>query len=87
MLLNLTTKVALTVTMLGILKTLTSVATGLTPLVTGLGNFFGKTHNHRKVRKHTDYRCSTSPCGIRVIIFIFSQGRHYGKDDRINGEE
>jgi hypothetical protein len=47
----------------------------------------GKTHNYRKVHKHTDYRCSTSPGGIRVIVFIFSQGRHYGKDDRINSEK
>jgi hypothetical protein len=53
----------------------------------GLGNVFGKTHNHGKVRKRTDYHCSTSPGGIRVIVFIFSQGRHYDKDDRINNGE
>jgi hypothetical protein len=46
-----------------------------------------KTHDHRKVRKRTDYRCITSPGGIQVILFIFSRGRHYGKDDRINGGE
>jgi hypothetical protein len=53
----------------------------------GLGNIFGKTYNHRKVCKHIDYCCSTSPGGIRVIVFIFSQGRHYDKDDRINSGE
>jgi hypothetical protein len=31
----------------------------------------GKTHDHRKVRKRTDYHCSTSPGGIRVVVFIF----------------
>jgi hypothetical protein len=61
------------------------VATGFIPLVTEPGNVFGNTHDHRKVRKRTDYRCSSSPDGIRVIVFIFSQGRHYDKDDRING--
>jgi hypothetical protein len=85
--LSLTTKVAFTVTALGMLGALTSVATGFTPLVTGLGNVFGKTHDHKKVRKHTDYRSSTSPGGIQVIVFIFSQGRYYDKDDRINGGE
>jgi hypothetical protein len=64
-----------------------SVAIGFAPLVTGLRNVRGKTHIHIKVCKHTDYRCSTSPSGIRVIVFIFSQGRHYDKDDRINGGE
>jgi hypothetical protein len=86
-LLRLTTKFALMVTALGMIEALTSVATGFRPLVTGLGNVFGKTHDHRRVRKCTNYRCSTSPGGIRVIVFIFSQGRHYGKDDRINGGE
>jgi ascorbate-specific PTS system EIIC-type component UlaA len=66
---------------------LISVVTGFIPLVMGLWNVFGKTHDHRKVRKCTNYRCSTSPGGIRVIVFIFSQGRHYCKDDRINGGE
>jgi hypothetical protein len=47
-----------------------------------LGTSGGKTHDHRKVRKHTDYCCSTSPGGIRVIVFIFSQGKHYGIDNR-----
>jgi hypothetical protein len=69
------------------LLALASVATRFIPLVTELGNVFGKTHDHRKVRKCMDYRCSTSPGGIQVIVFIFSQGRHYGKDDRINGGE
>jgi hypothetical protein len=69
------------------LLALASVATGFIPLVIGLGNVFGKTHDHRKVRKRTDYRCSTSLGSIRIIVFIFSQGRHYGKDDRINGGE
>jgi hypothetical protein len=46
-----------------------------------LRNVRGKTHDHRKVRKRT------SPGGIRVIVFIFSRGRHYGKDDLINGGE
>jgi hypothetical protein len=69
------------------LEALASIATGFTPLVTGLGNIFGKTHDHKKVRKRTDYRCSTSLSGIRVIIFIFSQGRQYGNDNRINGGE
>jgi hypothetical protein len=69
------------------LEALASITTGFTPIVTGLGNVFGKTHDHRKVRKHMDYRCSTSPGGIRVIGFIFSKGRHYGKDDQINNGE
>jgi hypothetical protein len=75
------------VTAPGMLEAIASVATRFTPLVTGLGNVFGKTHDYRKVRKCTDYRCSTSPGGIRVIVFIFSQGRHYCKDDRINDGE
>jgi hypothetical protein len=75
-LLNLTTKVALTVAAPRMLEALASVATGFTPLVMGLGNGFGKTHDHRKVRKRTDYHCNTSPNGIRVIVFIFYQGMH-----------
>jgi hypothetical protein len=69
------------------LEAFTIVATGFTHLVMGLWNIFGRTHDHRNVRKRTNYRCSTSSGGIRVIVFIFSQGRHYGKDDRINGGE
>jgi hypothetical protein len=46
-----------------------------------------KTQDHRKVHKRTDYRCSTSPGGIRVIVFIFSQGKHYGIDNQTNGRE
>jgi hypothetical protein len=42
-----------------------------------------KTHVTEKVRKRTDYRCSTSPGGIRVISFRFSQGKHYDIDSRI----
>jgi hypothetical protein len=53
------------------LLTPTSVAVGFTPLVIGLGNVWGKTHDHRKVRKRTDYRCSTSPGGIRVLDLYF----------------
>jgi hypothetical protein len=52
----------------------TSVAGGFTPLVTGLGNAWGKTHDHRKVRKRMDYRCSTSPGGIRVVNLYFPVG-------------
>jgi hypothetical protein len=87
MLLSLTTKVAPTVTVPGMLEALTSVATGFTPLVTGLGNVFGKTHDYRKVCKRMDYYCSTSPGGIWVIVFISSKGRHYDEDDRINSGE
>jgi hypothetical protein len=47
---------------------------------------FGTTHIAEKVRKHTDYHCSTSPGGIRVIIFIFSQGKHYDIDNQIINE-
>jgi hypothetical protein len=79
--LSLTTKVALTTTAPGMLKALASIATGFTRLVTGLGNIFGTTHEHKKVCKRTNYRCSISPGGIWVIVFIFSQGRQYGKDD------
>jgi hypothetical protein len=61
-------------------QTLTSVVAGFTPLVTRLGNVRGKTRDHIKVCKCTDYHCSTSPGGIQVIVFIFSQGRHYDKD-------
>jgi hypothetical protein len=86
-LLSLTTKFALTVMTPGMLDALASVATGFTPVLTGLGNVFGKTHNRRKVRKCTDIRCTISPGGIRVIVFIFYQGRHYDKDNRINGGE
>jgi hypothetical protein len=57
------------VTVPGMLKALTSVTTWFTPLVTGLGNVFGKTHDHRKVPKSTNYYCSTS-----LTVFIFSQG-------------
>jgi hypothetical protein len=52
-----------------------------------VGTSGGKTHDHRKVRKHTDYHCSTSPGGIRVIVFIFSQGKKYGIDNWRNGRE
>jgi hypothetical protein len=34
----------------------------------------GKTHDHRKVCKRTDYRCSTSPAGIRVVDLYFPVG-------------
>jgi hypothetical protein len=44
--------------------------------------FGGKTHDHTKVRKCMDYHCCTLPGGIRVIVFVFSQGKHYGIDDR-----
>jgi hypothetical protein len=47
----------------------------------------GKTQNHRKVRKRIDYRCSTSPGGIRVIVFIFSQGKRYAIDNQRNGRK
>jgi hypothetical protein len=52
----------------------TSVTVGFTPLVMGLGDVWGKTHDHRKVRKHTDYRCSSSPAGIQVVDLYFSVG-------------
>jgi hypothetical protein len=86
MLLSLTTKCALMVTALEMLEALASVATGFTPLVMGLGNVFGKTHVIER-SEHTDYHCNTSPGGIWVIIFIFSQGRHHSKDNRLNGGE
>jgi hypothetical protein len=35
----------------------------------------------------TDYRCITSPGGIRVIVFVFSQGKHYGINNQTNGRE
>jgi hypothetical protein len=47
----------------------------------------GKTHDHIKVRKITDYHCSTSPGGIRVVDLYFSRRRHDDKDDRMNGGE
>jgi hypothetical protein len=82
-LLSLTIKVALTVMTPGMLEALASVATGFTPLVTGLGNVWWVKHTIAEgVRKRMDYRCSTSPGGIRVIVFIFSQGKHYGIDGR-----
>jgi hypothetical protein len=34
-----------------------------------------------------DYRCSTSPIVIRVIVFIFSQGKHFDIDNQVNGRE
>jgi hypothetical protein len=52
----------------------TSVAARFTSLVMGLGDVWGKTHNHRKVRKRMDYRCSTSPGGIRVDDLYFPKG-------------
>jgi hypothetical protein len=42
-----------------------------TPLVMGLGDIWGKTQDHKKVRKRTDYRCSSSPGGIRVVDLYF----------------
>jgi hypothetical protein len=51
-------------------------------LVMELGRSGGKTHDYRKVCKRMDYRYSTSPGGFRVIVFMFSQGKHYGIDDR-----
>jgi hypothetical protein len=52
----------------------TSVTTGFTPLVMGPGDVGGKTHDHIKVRKHTNYRCNTSPDGIRVVDLYFPKG-------------
>jgi hypothetical protein len=49
----------------------TSVTAGFTPLIMGPGDVGGKTHDHKKVRKHTDYRCSTSPSGIRFVNLYF----------------
>jgi hypothetical protein len=40
----------------------------------GLGDVWGKTHDRRKVRKRTDYRCSTSLGGIRVVDLYFPVG-------------
>jgi hypothetical protein len=52
----------------------TSVTAGFKPLVMGPGDVRGKTHDHRKVHKRTDYRCSTSPGGIRVVDLYFPKG-------------
>jgi hypothetical protein len=52
----------------------TSITAGFTPLVMGLGGVWGKTHDHRKVRKRMNYRCSTSPGGIRVVDLYFPKG-------------
>jgi hypothetical protein len=52
----------------------TSITAGFTPLVMGLGDIWGKTHDHRKVPKHTDYRCSTSSGGIWVVDLYFPKG-------------
>jgi hypothetical protein len=52
----------------------TSVTAGFTPLVMGSGDIGGKTHDHRKVRKHTDYCFSTSLGGIRVVDLYFPVG-------------
>jgi hypothetical protein len=68
------------------LLALSSIATGLIPLEMELGTSFVNTR-HRKVRKRTDYRCSTSPGSIRVIVFTYSQGKHYDIDNRKNGRE
>jgi hypothetical protein len=43
-------------------------------LVSELRDVGGKTHDHRKVRKHMNYRCSTSPGGIRVVDLYFPKG-------------
>jgi hypothetical protein len=51
-----------------------SVAAGFTPLVLGLWSVWGKTHDHRKVCKRTDYQCSTSPGGIQVVDLYFPKG-------------
>jgi hypothetical protein len=40
----------------------------------GLGDIWGKRHDHRKVRKRIDYRCSTSPGGIQVVDLYFPVG-------------
>jgi hypothetical protein len=52
----------------------TSVTVGFTPIVMGLGNVWGKTHDHRKVHKCTDCCCSTSPGGIWVVDLYFPVG-------------
>jgi hypothetical protein len=52
----------------------TSETAGFTPLVMGLGSVWGKTHDHKKVRKRTDYRCSTLPGGIRVVDLYLPMG-------------
>jgi hypothetical protein len=40
----------------------------------GTWDVWGKTHDHRKVHKRTDYRCCTSPGGIRVVDLYFPKG-------------
>jgi hypothetical protein len=87
MLLNLTTKVALMVTALGKLAGTRWHRYLIYTFSNGARERLDKTHDYRKVRKRTDYRCSTSPGSIRVIVFIFPQGRHYCKDDQINSGE
>jgi hypothetical protein len=52
----------------------TSVTARFTPPIMGLGDVWGKTHDHRKVCKCTDYRCSTSPGGIRVVDLYLPKG-------------
>jgi hypothetical protein len=52
----------------------TSVIAGFTPLVMGPGDVGGNTHDHRKVRKHTNYHCSTPPSGIQVVDLYFPKG-------------
>jgi hypothetical protein len=56
------------------IEMLVGAYTGFTPLVMEPGDVGGKTHDHRKVRKHMDYRCSTSPGGIRVVDLYFLVG-------------
>jgi hypothetical protein len=72
--LSLTTRLAQTATMTECLFTPASIDDGFTPLVMGLENVWGKTHDHRKVRKSTNYRCSTSPGGIQVVDLYFPKG-------------
>jgi hypothetical protein len=42
----------------------------------------GKTHDHRKARKRTNYRCSTSPGGIRVVDLYFPKIIEEDGEDR-----
>jgi hypothetical protein len=44
------------------------------PSADSLRDVKGKRHDHRKVYKRTDYRCSTSPGGIQVVDLYFPKG-------------
>jgi hypothetical protein len=72
--LSLTTKMAQTVTATEMLVDAYKLTVVFTPLVMGLGDVWGKTHGHRKVRTRTDYVVALHLVVFGLPVYIFPVG-------------